>query len=141
MKKKILILVVFCLLFTSNVFALNDGYRNDTGLKTAFIGVQTFPTDTYPERTGAQNVFVRGYSSDTTAALPIARIFDNQSFTYINNATASDSTLISFVKTGEIKVYEGETYTANIVKYGIGGDTETSIGLIGKIKTITYTKP
>jgi len=70
-----------------------------------------------------------------------ARIFDNQEFVYVNNADNSDSVFITINKISEIKVYEGETYTVNITRYGIDSEPATGDKRDGKIKSITYTKP
>lgn len=142
MKKNVLLILSLILMISGVSYAKDDGYISDSPLRTAFVGVTVNDyNDTYWERKASQNVYITGVSSDTKTMSVQPRVFDSQSFVYINNATASDSVLISFIKTGEIKVFEGETYTATLVKYGINGDTETSTGLIGKLKNITYTKP
>jgi len=69
------------------------------------------------------------------------RIFDNQEFVYVNNADNSDSVAATIQKISELKVYEGETYTVNITRYGIDGEPATGDKRDGKIKSITYTKP
>ena len=144
--KRFLILIVGLFLLNSTViFALSEGYQTDSPTHTAFVGIKTFDSDTYPERTGAYNVYIRGYSADTTLVQPIVRIFDNQEFEYINNATATDSVVIAINKTGELKVFENELYNITIVRFGLDVSPipagEDSPGLLGKIKSITYTKP
>ena len=142
MKKLNFLIILFLFIFNikANATVIEGyNYNNPDSYQTHKLGVIP-PSDT-EKRVASMPVYLTGQKSDTTKLIIQPRIFDNQEFIYINNATNSDSTLISFVKTGEIKVFEGETYTANLVKFGIGGDTETSTGLIGKLKSITYTKP
>ena len=142
MKKLNFLIILFLFIFNIKANAIvieGYNYNNPDSYQTHKLGVIP-PSDT-EKRVASMPVYLTGQTSDTTKLIIQPRIFDNQEFIYINNATNSDSTLISFVKTGEIKVFEGETYTANLVKFGIGGDTETSTGLIGKLKSITYTKP
>lgn len=142
MKKLNFLIILFLFIFNIKANAVvieGYNYNNPDSYQTHKLGVIP-PSDT-EKRVASMPVYLTGQTSDTTKLIIQPRIFDNQEFIYINNATNSDSTLISFVKTGEIKVFEGETYTANLVKFGIGGDTETSTGLIGKLKSITYTKP
>ena len=143
MKKLLLSLIIFSFVIINNSNAITlDGWNiDDPDSANLFGQVGTKKLNKTSNKALVLPVFIAGSSSDTQYLVTQPRIFDNQEFTYINNATATDSTLISFVKTGEIKIFEGETYTANLVKFGIGGDTETSIGLIGKLKSITYTKP
>ena len=143
MKKLLLSLIIFSFIIINNSNAITiDGWNiDDPDSANLFGQVGTKKLDGASNKALVLPVFIAGSSSDTNYLISQPRIFDNQEFIYINNATNSDSTLISFVKTGEIKVFEGETYTANLVKFGIGGDTETSTGLIGKLKSITYTKP
>jgi len=135
----ILLVLIFKIEIKADEMIIGRNYNNPADTVYRYIGV--IPQSDTEKRVASMPVYLTGQTSDTTKLIIQPRIFDNQEFTYINNATATDSTLISFVKTGEIKVFEGETYTANLVKFGIGGDTETSTGLIGKLKSITYTKP
>ena len=142
MKKNVLLILSLILMISGVSYAKDDGYISDSPLRTAFVGVTVHDyNDTYWERKASQNVYITGVSSDTKTMSVQPRVFDSQSFVYINNATASDSVLISFIKTGEIKVFEGETYTVNITRYGIDGEPATGDKRDGKIKSITYTKP
>jgi hypothetical protein len=50
-------------------------------------------------------VYLTGQTSDTTKLIIQPRIFDNQEFEYINNATATDSVVIAINKTGELKSF------------------------------------
>jgi len=92
-------------------------------------------------RVGAFPVFMVNSATDTTYLTPPARIFDNQEFIYVNNATNTDSVAIAIQKIGEIKVFEGDNYLLSIIRHGVNGDTATGDKRDGKIRQIIYTKP
>ncbi len=143
MKKLLLSLIIFSFIIINNSNAITiDGWNiDDPDSANLFGQVGTKKLDGASNKALVLPVFIAGSSSDTNYLISQPRIFDNQEFVYVNNADNSDSVFITINKISEIKVYEGETYTVNITRYGIDSEPATGDKRDGKIKSITYTKP
>lgn len=143
MKKLLLSLIIFSFIIINNSNAITiDGWNiDDPDSANLFGQVGTKKLNNTSNKALVLPVFIAGSSSDTNYLISQPRIFDNQEFVYVNNADNSDSVFITINKISEIKVYEGETYTVNITRYGIDGEPATGDKRDGKIKSITYTKP
>ena len=143
MKKLLLSLIIFSFVIINNSNAITlDGWNiDDPDSANLFGQVGTKKLDGASNKALVLPVFIAGSSSDTQYLVTQPRIFDNQTFVYVNNADNSDSVLATIQKIGEIKVYENEDYTLTIVRYGIGTEPATGDKRDGKIKSITYTKP
>ena len=146
MKKLNFLIILFLFIFNikANATVIEGyNYNNPDSYQTHKLGVIP-PSDT-EKRVASMPVYLTGQTSDTTKLIIQPRIFDNQEFEYINNATATDSVVIAINKTGELKVFENELYNITIVRFGLDVSPipagEDSPGLLGKIKSITYTKP